>query len=112
MLTKDFDAAFDADAPAEFTLCGQTFHATGHVPYTQWRTLIKRETRPDVPTEDEVRYLFTDLLDPADIDRFVDVLSSPNGNSPNQAQMMAVYGWLLEVASGKARENAETSSAG
>lgn len=114
MLTKDFDTEYAQDAPAEFTLCGQTFHAKAHVPYSMWRTLMQGDARvsKDMAPEDVDRLLFADLLDENDMGRFMDVLNSPNGNSPNRAQVLAVYAWLMEVASGKARENEETSSAG
>jgi hypothetical protein len=114
VLTRDFDQEFAADKPAEFTLCGQTFHARDHVPYSMWRTLMKGDSRvsDDMSPEDVDRMLFADLLDPADLDRFMDTINSPNGNSPKRAQVLAVYAWLMEVASGKARENEGTSSDG
>lgn len=114
MITKDFDNEFEAIGAPEFTLCGQTFHGKEHVPYSIWRTLMRGDQRVtnDMPPEEVDRILFTDLLDPADMDRFMEVVNSPNGTSPTRAQVMAVYAWLMEVASGKAPKNEETSSAG
>jgi hypothetical protein len=124
MITKDFDNEFEAIGAPEFTLCGQTFHGKEHVPYSIWRTLMRGDQRVtnDTPPEEVDRILFTDLLDPADMDRFMDLINSPNGKStngklptgksPTRAQVMAVYAWLMEVASGKVPQNEETSSAG
>ena len=62
--------------------------------------------------EDVDRLLFADLLAEEDLEPFMAVLNSQNGNSPNRAQVLAVYGWLMEVASGKVRSSEETSSDG
>jgi hypothetical protein len=114
MITKDFDNEFAALGAPEFTLCGQTFHGKEHVPYSIWRTLMRGDQRVtnDMAPEEVDRVLFTDLLEPSEMDRFMEVVNSPNGNSPTRAQVMAVYAWLMEVASGKAPKNEETSSAG
>jgi hypothetical protein len=138
MLTKDFDNEFAALGAAEFTLCEQTFHSKEHVPYAIWRTLMRGDQRikDDTPPEEVDRILFADLLDPGDLDRFMTLINSSNDAStngasangkpatgksngkpastpsPTRAQVLAVYAWLMDVASGKAPKNEETSSAG
>ena len=119
---KDFYAmlAEKAGDRPSFKLCGQEFTCKKKLPWRAWNAMILSLQFENDTTDEMVEKFFNMVLTTSDKEKFFELLDKDDvdeegneiedDNFVSDEQTGAVMKWLLDLYTGKAQENDESSS--